>query len=585
MKSVNKLVSVLILVTMLGVALAACGPAEAPPTEAPVVAEATEAPAPTQAPTIAPEMDTPEPTATEEAVVEEGGVVDGGHVSIAMWSPPNNFNALNSDSSYGFFNINLMFETLVKLNDDVDFVGRLADSWEVSADQTQLTFYLNPDAKWHDGTPVTAEDVEFTIWAISHPEIEVNRGANIAMLKGLEGSKRPEGVDTVEGVKVIDDNTIEFTATGPVDPRFFLEMLGTGVWIVPKHILQDIPPADFPTADFWMNPTVGAGPFKFVTYETDQYIEYVRNEEYHLGKPNLEQIFVKIITPATMVAQLEQNEVDITASGGIGDVPLDDWERVQSLENVNAYGYQDNGYQYMIINWDPEGPWVDKKIRQALAYGINRQLIVDQLLKGLGVIAQTPIIPVTYYYNPEVEGMFDYDPDKAKALLEEAGWDFDREVVLLVPLGNIVRELSADIIQANLQALGMKVSIEKMDFPTLMARFGDADFDIGLVGWSDVLDPDVRSQYHSDGQYNFGAINSPVLDDLLERGASTADPAARKEIYDEFQMQFLEEMPVVALYWPLRRAAINKRVQNASHIITTNGLQRNVNEWWVEDGE
>jgi ABC-type transport system substrate-binding protein len=119
----------------------------------------------------------------------------------------------------------------------------------------------------------------------------------------------------------------------------------------------------------------------------------------------------------------------------------------------------------------------------------------------------------------------------------------------------------------------------------MMARFADADFDIGLVGWSDVLDPDVRSQYHSDGQYNFGGINSPVLDDLLDRGANTADTAERKKIYDEFQMQFMEEMPVVTLYWPLRLAAINKRVQNARHMITTNGLTRNVNEWWVEDGQ
>jgi peptide/nickel transport system substrate-binding protein len=579
------LVSGLTLVAMLALLLAACGPTaepEAAPTEAAVVVEATA----TRAPTLAPELDTPEPEPTDTPEPEAAeGPIDGGQVSIAMWSPPNNFNALNTDSSYGFFNVNLMFETLVRLNEDVEFVGRLADRWEISDDQTQLTFYLNPDAKWHDGTPVTAEDVEFTIWAISHPQIEVNRGANIAMLKGLDGSKRPEGVDTLEGVEVIDEHTIRFTANNPVDPRFFLELVGTGVWIVPKHILQDIPPEEMDQADFWMNPTVGAGPFKFVTYETDQYVEYDRNEDYYLGAPHLEKLFVKIITPATMVAQLEAGEVDITAAGGIGDVPLDDWERVQSLENVDAYGYQDNGYQYMIINWDPEGPWTDKRVRQALAYGINRQLIVDNLLKGEGIVAQTPIIPVTYYYNPEVEGLYPYDPDQARALLEEAGWDFDREVVLLVPLGNIVRELSADIIQSNLQDIGLNVSIEKMDFPTLMARFGDADFDIGLVGWSDVLDPDVRSQYHSDGQYNFGAINSPVLDDLLDRGANTAEPEARKEIYDEFQMQFMEEMPVVTLYWPLRLAAVNNRVQNARHMITTNGLLRNVHEWWVTDAQ
>jgi len=570
------LLSGLTVLSMLALTLAGCGTPE--PTATPEAIATATRPA-----TVAPKMDTPAPTAPPETKTDE--VVEGGHVTIAMWSPPNNFNAVNTDSSYGYFNVNLMFETLVTLNDDVEFVGRLAESWDVSDDKTQLTFHLNPDAKWHDGTPVTAEDVEFTIWAVSHPEIEVNRGANIAMLKGLEGSKRPEGVDTVEGVKVIDDHTIQFTANNPVDPLFFLELVGTGVWIIPKHILQDVPPVDWDKADFWMNPTVGAGPFKFVKYETDQFIEYARNEDYHLGKPHLEKLIIKIITPATMVAQLEKGEIDITSAGGIGDVPLDDWERVKGLENVNAYGYQDNGYQYMIINWDPSAPWTDKRARQALAYALNRQLIVDKLLKSQGVVAQTPIIPVTYYYNPEVEGQFAYDPDKAKALLEEAGFDFSREITLLVPIGNIVRELSADIIQANLQDIGLQVNIEKMDFPTMMARFKAAEFDIGLVGWSDVLDPDVRSQYYSTGQYNFGAIDSAVLDDLLDRGANTADPQDRKVIYDEFQLKFLDEMPIVALYWPLRLAAVNKRVHNARHIITTNGLLRNVHEWWVEDGK
>ncbi len=570
-----KIVSGIMLLAMLFPLLAACAQPAAAPTAIPTATR--------PATLVAPQLTTPEPTAT--AAPEEGEIVEGGHVTIAMWSPPNNFNAINTDSSYGFFNVNIMFETLVRFNDDVEFIPRLADSWEISEDKTTYTFHLNPNAKWHDGTPLTAEDVEFTIWAITHPKIESNRGNNISMLKGLEGSKRPEGVDTVEGVKVIDDHTIQFITKNPVDPLAFLELVGTEIWIIPKHILKDIPPEEFDKADFWMNPTVGAGPFKFVRYETDQFVEYERNDDYYLGRPHLDKLIVKIISPATMVAQLEKGEVDISAGGGIGDIPLDDWERVKSLPNVEAYSYQDNGYQYMLINHDASRPWTDKRIRHALAYGINRQLIVDKLLKGQGVVCQGPIIPVTYYYNPEIEGKFPYDPEKARELLKEAGWDPNYEVTLIVPIGNIVRELSADIIQANLTDIGMKVNVEKMDFPTLISRFKSGDFDLGLVGWGGVLDPDVRSQYKSDGVYNFGRFSNPEIDDLLERGANTADPEERKKIYDEFQLKFLDEMPIVPLYWPLRLVAINKRVHNARHIITTNGLLRNVHEWWVEDGK
>ncbi len=581
-----KLMSALMLIAMLMSVIAGCAPAPTPaaqptatrpatliapqlPTAAPVATkapEATKAPAATQAPAAA-------------------AVKEGGKVTIAMWSPPNNFNAINTDSSYGYFNVGLIFDTLVTFDEKVNFVPRLAEKWEVSADNTTFTFHLNPKAKWHDGTPVTAADVEFTIWAITHPKIESNRGANVSSLKGLKGSKRAEGVDTVEGVKVIDERTIQFITKSPVDPLFLLELIGTGIWIIPKHVLKDVPPEQFSKADFWMKPTVGTGPFKFVKYETGQFVEYVRNDDYYRGKPHLDKLIVSIVTPATMVAQLEKGEVDIAAGGGIGDIPLDDWERVKSLPNVKAYSYQDNGYQYMIINGDPSKVWSDKRVRQALAYAINRQLIVDKLLKGQGVVSQGPIIPVTRYYNPKVEGKYPYDVEKAKALLKEANWDANKEYALLVPTGNVVRELSADIIQANLAAAGVKVKIEKMDFPTMMARFGKAEFDLGLVGWGGVLDPDVRSQYQTGGQYNFGKFSSKVLDDLLEKGANTADTAERKKIYDEFQEQFLEEMPIVPLYWPLRLVAINKRVNNASHMITTNALLRNVHEWWVSDGK
>jgi peptide/nickel transport system substrate-binding protein len=565
-----------ITLVMLAAFLAACTGGAAPAGALPTATRATDL--------VAPELATPE-AETEAEAPAAGEVVEGGQVNIAMWSPPNNFNPLNSDSSYGQFVIDIVFDSLTKFNDDVQFAPRLADSWDINEDSTEFTFHLNPDAVWHDGTPVTAADVEYTIWAISDPEIPTNRGANISFLKGLDGSKRPEGVDTVEGVEVIDDHTIKLTTNNPVDPLALLEQIGNQVWIIPKHILEDVAPADFDTQDFWLNPTVGSGAFKFVRYETDQFIELERNDDYYMGKPHLDRVIISIVTPATMVAQLEKGEVDISAAGGIGDIPLDDWDRVQALSNVTASSYQDNGYQYMIINGNPDLPWADKRIRQALAYGVNRQLIVDSLLKGQGVVANGPIVPVTFYYNPEIEGQYPYDPDKAKELLTEAGWDFNSEVTLLVPIGNTVRELSADIIQANLAEIGVKVSIEKMDFPTLISRFQAGDFDLGLVGWGGTLDPDVRSQYQTGGQYNFGQMSIPEIDDLLEKGAQTAVPDDRKAIYDEFQTVFLDEMPIVPLYWPLRLAAINNRVQNASHIITTNGLLRNIDEGWVTDGQ
>ena len=215
-----KLASALMLIVMLMGTIAGCAPA-APPA-APARRRAADGdprhdPGRAGAPTAAPAARLHGNRRYQSAGghqaprLRRAAVKEGGKVTIAMWSPPNNFNAINTDSSYGFFNVGMLFDTLVTFDEKVNFVPRLAEKWEVSADKTTFTFHINPKAKWHDGTPVTAADVEFTIWAITHPKIETNRGHNVSMLKGLKGSKRAEGVDKVEGVKVVDDRTIQLT--------------------------------------------------------------------------------------------------------------------------------------------------------------------------------------------------------------------------------------------------------------------------------------------------------------------------------------------------------------------------------------
>lgn len=576
------------------VALSACG---ATPTATPVPPTPTKPPAPTntpvpaaptatKAPAVATAAPTPvPPTATAApAVSPTPAKVVGGHVTIAQWNPPDNLQALNAKSSYALFPIGVIFGTLLRVNEKLQFQPALASKWEISADKSVYTFTIDPKAKWHDGTPLTADDFEFTIWAITHPQIETNRGSFVAALKGLENAKRPAGVDTVAGVKVVDKQTLQLTLTAPADPQYVLEAIGQNIFPIPKHLLKDVAPADFAKSPFWLKP-VGAGPFKFKQYQTDQFLELTRNDDYVLGKPNLDTLIFKVVPAASLVAQLEKGEVDITAGGGIGEIPLDDWEKAKSLKNVEAYSYTDNGYQYIDINYRANKPTNNKLFRQALAYGINRKLIVDQLLKGEGAICNGPIIPSTIYYNKAIEGKYPYDPAKAKSLLAEAKWDASYVLKVMVPTGNKVRELSADIVQANLQDIGLKLSIEKMEFATLRTRQKEDTWDLAFIGWGGPLDPDVSSQYRTGGQYNNGGWSNKAMDDLLDKGLATADTEARKKIYDEFQLLFVEELPIIPLYWANRTVAINKRVQGARHMVGTSNLLRNVHEWWVTDGK
>lgn len=499
----------------------------------------------------------------------------GDSLTVAMWSPPNNFNPINTDSWYGLYPSAIIFDSLVFVDPKATYIPRLA-TWEFSSDNSQVTFYINKNATWHDGTPVTAGDYEWTVRTIANPKTETNRSNNLAALVGTNANGRRDG-EAELGIKVIDDKTVQLTMKRPVDQFYVLEKFGLGFSVLPKHILGNLAPEELSQADFFQKPTVGSGPFKFVKYETSQYIELERNDDYYQGQPVLSKLYIRIVGPQVMVANLEKGEVDATAGPGIGDIPLDDWDRVKSNPSFKTASVTTLGYQFMDIN--VANPLMaDKRVRQALVYGINRQLIVNQLLKGEGRVANGPIPPITLYYNQNLQEI-PYDPNKARQLLTEAGWDFNQEVQLSVPTGNLVRERSADIIKANLDAIGFKVRIQKMDFPTLQSEATQGKYVIRLVGWGALLDPDVSSQFRTGGLYNYGKFSNPDLDRLIDEGLVEPNFEKRKAIYDEIQVRLQEEVPVVFLYHQNGLQAASARTQNIEYWGYTAGILWNSHLW------
>ncbi len=481
-------------------------------------------------------------------------------VVSGMWSPPNNFSPINTDSSYGFYPIRFMFPGLLESrldNNQMQFVPALASRWEISGDRQTFTFTIHPKAAWHDGQPVTAADVLFTVMTISDPKTETNRGAEIASIAGLDArGKRAPGAQL--GFRILSPKSFEVKTQVPVDPTMFLERFGSNTYIIPKQVLGDVPPDQLAKHPFFQRPTVGSGPFKFVQYRTDQFVELAANDNYHLGAPSVRRLFIRITPPATMLAQLERGELDITAGFGIGEILIEDWDRVKTMGHLKRVSFRAPGYQFMVINFQRQY-FQDKRVRRALAHGINRPLIVSQLYRGEGELAEGPIPPANPYFNKQVKP-WPFDPARAKALLQEAGWDPNRTLVLRVPTGNVPRERSADIIRENLIAAGIKTEIQKSDFPTHLAALRQGNYDLALLGWAGPTDPDVSSQYRTGGQYNFGFHSIPQMDQLLEEGARTADPAKRHQIYDRFQEVFADELPIIALYYPNARTAVATRM-------------------------
>lgn len=522
-------------------------------------------------------------TGTKEPAKEEAKSTDPKTLKIGMWSSPETFNPITNKTQYGTLVIGLIYPSLYALTDTLEYEPRLAERYEMNDDQTKFTFFIRKDAKWSDGKPITANDVAYTFQVIAHPDTPTSRRSLLDTLAGLDSSGISESKDfNVKGIRVVDEQTIEFTTKAPVDVDSFMEKVAAGLFILPKHVLEPAVAAgvkDLEKAEFSKKPTVFGGPFKLVEFKDGSHVELAPNPEYFLGKPKLDKLFYKVVGAATVAASIQAGEIDLVSGNGTGEIPIQDWETVSKLPDWTPVTYVAPSYQYLDFNVaNPK--FKDAKVRQAFAHAINRQLIVDRLLKGEGEVINTPLNSANKYFVKDLQSSLEYNPDKAKQLLQEAGWDFSQEVVILTPTGNKVREDSADIIMANLTAIGVKAKIEKVEFNVRQARSKEGKFDISLVGFSATFDPDFSSQVATGAAFNDRQYSNPEMDELLAQGKKIVNIDEKKAHYRKVQELFIEELPLLPLYSVNALTVVNKKVIAAKP--GPNGLTWNAHLWDVQ---
>ncbi|MEJ9230309.1 ABC transporter substrate-binding protein [Peribacillus butanolivorans] len=496
---------------------------------------------------------------------------------IGVTNAPILLNPINTADTTSTWLVSFMFGSLLEMDGPLSFVPVLADSFETTDNQT-FTIKLNEKANWTDGKPVTAEDVAFTFNLIANPKVETTDGAYIASLDGLgENGKLPEGQTELSSVKIIDEKTIEIKTKQPFDANMIKEQIGTKIQVLPKHVLKDVDPAKLSQHPFMQKPNVSNGPFQFVQYKKDQYVELAGNPDYYFGKPELEKIFVKIMPGPNLVAQLQTGGIHMNTPL-IGNIAIQDYETVKGLANVRTKNEGSVAFQTMIMNNETIK---DSKLRKAIAYAVDRQLIVDKLLKGYGDVIDGPYTPVSPFLNKDLK-QFSYDTEKAKQLIKESGWDVNKPLRLVVPIGNKVREQSASIIEQNLQEAGLKVEVTTYDFPTVTQKAKAGDFDLLLYGLKFTLDPDVTTLYGSKGTYNYMNYDNPKSDELLEKGKNETDPDKRKVIYNELQEIWNEDMPILTLYSDHEFSAISNDVVVGEPKAI--GYHYNIHQWSVGGG-
>ncbi|HEY2493233.1 MAG TPA: ABC transporter substrate-binding protein [Paenibacillus sp.] len=553
MKSMHRILFLAVFVIMLS----ACGSTK----------EATQKSDNQQSPTVEKAVTTP--TETAETVAKPK------IVSIGIVNSPTTLNQINHQGDSASQTVlSIINDSLLDLTESFEFVPKIASSIETTDNQTFI-IKLNPEAKWNDNEPFTTADIAFTLTTALNPKVEST--IRISFVEGLDDAgKIPAGQTEISGLKIIDKQTFEVKSKTPIDPNIFKEHFGTNINFLPEHILKDVKPEELATDPYFQNPTVTIGAFKYSKFAKDQYFEAVRNENYYRDIAKLDKIIVKVLPATNLVAQLQTNEIQLN-SLPVGLIPITDYETVKNLPNISLSSSTPSEPAELFFNVTKI---TDPKVRQAFAYAINRQLIVDQLFKGQADIIDGGI-PNNHPYYAKDTPLYTYDPEKAKQLLKEANWDSKREVQLLVPSGNKLREQASEILVQNLIAAGVNVKIQKFDFGTLIGKVDNGDYDLTIFNRDYYFEPSLYfTLFKSDNENNFLKYNNPKVDALITKGEIETNSTKRLEIYNQLQALLHEDLPSLAIYSEKRLQAVSKDIIEGRPANV--GQFNNVNKWDIK---
>jgi peptide/nickel transport system substrate-binding protein len=467
-----------------------------------------------------------------------------------------------------------VYNGLIRYDKNMRFEGDLAESWDISDDGREITFHLRKGVRWHDGEPFTSADVLFTYKLMIDPETPT---AYAERYKQVEEAMAP------------DAYTFKVRYAEPLAPALVSWAMG----ICPEHLLKD---EDISTSELARNP-VGTGPFRFVKWDPGEQIVLERNEDYFEGAPYIKRIVYRIVPDTTtMFLELQSGGLDY-----MGLTPLQYARQTESpafKRRFNKYRYPAFAYTYLGYNLR-KPMFQDRRVRQAISYAIDKQEIVDGVLLGLGQPATGPYKPGSWPYNPEVQ-RYPYAPDKARALLDAAGWkdrdgdgvrDKDGQALaftILTNQGNDQRIKAGEIIQRRLQEVGIEVKLRVIEWASFLKEFiYTGRFDATILGWTIPVDPDGYNIWHSSKtgprELNFIGYSNPEVDRLLEQGRRVLGVDKRRPVYHRLQEILAEDVPYTFLYVPDSLPVVARRFHGIEEAPA--GIMHNFNRWYVPESQ
>ena len=446
----------------------------------------------------------------------------------------------------------LLFRGLTRLDQQGRVVPDLAERW-TAPDGLVYTFTLRENQFWHDGKPVTIDDLLFTIEMMQNPDSPI--------LPDLAELWRSVTVEPV------DEHTVRLLLDEPFAP--FLDF--TTIGLLPKHIWQDVPPSELLTSPLNLRP-VGNGPMQ-ATLTSAQFIRLERNPYSSEDIPMVSALEFHFYPDyPSIYAAYTEGELD-----GVSQVMQSDISLAQARTDMQLFSAPLSTYVGVVFNLqNPDVPFLqDAIVRRALYHALDREQLLHDVVGGHGVLASSPIPSNNWGHAPDTPS-YDYDPDEARRLLDESGWvdtdgdgtrDKDGLPMQLILLTNDgpTRIALIEQIAADWQAVGVKVAVESVSFGGFVSDFlTPRRFEAVLLSWDITGDPDPFPLYHSSqiatGQ-NYGGWSNQEADALVIEARSTVDPEKRRALYAQFQHLFAADVPAIPLYYPVYTYGVSERVK------------------------
>lgn len=464
---------------------------------------------------------------------QEAAPVAGGTLNVGFASDAQTLDPLFSVQSSERQVLYLVFNTLVKFGEDFSIQPELAQSWEIGEDGQSITFRLQPDVSFHDGTPFDAEAVRWNIEKRLDPAL---------------GSPQRELLEPmIERVEVTDPLTVKLVLKGAFPS--LLSLLGERPGFM-------VSPTAYEAGDFPAHP-VGTGPFLFREWVRGSRLVVEKNPAYwEAGKPYLDQVVFQDLAGSVIgVQRLTTGELDF-----VGDLSP---QEIRVLEGNDAIRLEPItvGRWYSLQFQVDKPPFDDLRLRQAIGHALDREKINDIVMMGRGVISEGPTPPGLWWFDPDLKSL-PHDPDKARALLKEAGLE-GISVTFSAPQITAFQQIT-QLVQEQLAAVGITATLEPVSAADWYARIVDQSTNFTPTRWTQRPDPDglLYVLFHSKGFQNTTNYRVPEVDEMLDKARSTYDQDERRALYLQIQARVTADLPMVPLFFSAEYAAMSGSVQD-----------------------